>query len=94
MKQIDIDIPVELYEKFCEKYGGHKPATDLLSLRIEQAIKMERWLIRKRPEDLQKYITVSVHIQHYLYPYLNEYCIHRKMSKRELVNKLIRKLIK
>jgi hypothetical protein len=94
MKQIDIEIPVDLYLKFCERYGSEKKATDLLSLRIEQAVKMERWLIRKRPEELQQYSTVSVHIQQYLYPYFNEYCIHRKMTKKEFVTKLIKKLSK
>jgi hypothetical protein len=94
MKQIDIEIPTKLYEKFVEKYGGDKPATDLLSLKIEQTIKMERWLIRKRKPDLEDKTVVSVHIKEYLFPYLNEYCIHRKMSKKEMVAKLIKKLSK
>lgn len=94
MKQIDIEIPTKLYEKFVEKYGSHKAATDLLSLRIEQSIKMERWLIRKRKVDLEDKTTVSIHIKEYLFPYLNEYCVHRKISKKEMVVRLIRKLSK
>lgn len=92
MKQIDIEIPVKLYKKFIDKYGGHKPATDLLSLRIEQTIKMERWLIRKREEDLEPKAIVSIHIKEYLFPYLNEYCVHRKLTKKEMVIKLMKKL--
>jgi hypothetical protein len=95
MKQIDIDIPEELYDKFVTKFGSEKEAFDYLSLRIEQAIRLEKWLIRQRPEQLQqKRKQVSIYMEPHLYPYLNELCIHRGFTRKEYVTRLIHKLSK
>lgn len=94
MRQIDVDVPYKLYLDLVDRCGSHKKATDLISLRIEQALKMERWLMRLRPKDIEATKVISVFVPEYLYPYFNEYCIHRQMTKRELVIKLIKRILK
>lgn len=91
MKTIDVHIPLEAYDRLLAKFGSRKRIEDVFSVRLEDKIKRELYLLRIRGKDILHKQKLTIYIDDSLYPYLNEFCIHRSQSKQEVVIKMINK---
>jgi hypothetical protein len=92
MIKLEIEIPEAVYKKALDQYGSRKKVEDILSHRLESAIRKNRKLIT-RPEP-QRTTVVSIHMKDYLLPYLNQLLIERSESKQNFLTKMLKRLIK
>jgi hypothetical protein len=96
MKTIEINLPIELYDTLLEQFGTQKKIEDLFSVKLENKVKREIYLLKVRgfaPVEHKIEKTLKICIKDNLYPYLNEYCIHRSQTKKEVILKMIKKFL-
>jgi hypothetical protein len=93
MKSIEVNLPMDVYDKLVAKFGSQKRIEDLFTIKLENRLKAEVYLSRKRVEEFELTKTLTVYVKDGLYPYLNEYCIHRSVTKGEMLMKMIKKVL-
>lgn len=96
MKTIEVNLPIELYDTLLERFGTQKNIEDLFSIKLENKVKREIYLKRMRSYETPEFKlekTLNICIKDNLYPYLNEYCIHRSQTKKEVIVKMIKKFL-
>jgi hypothetical protein len=94
MKQIEVDIPMELYFALIDKFGTQRKVEDILTMRLDQSIRKEKSLMRKRILKPVMTKTITVYMKDYMYPFFMDLLIHRSKTKKELVLKMCKRLIK
>lgn len=92
MKIINVDVPKDVYDKLLTKFVTKKRIEDMFSLKLEAKIKKEIYLLKIRGEEEPTEL-LTICVSDTLYPYLNEYCIHRSLSKKEVLMKMIKKVL-
>ena len=80
-------MPKSKFDDYIDKVGSQKELINLISLRIEQLLRQEKTYLAKR--DAQEMVNLPIPINDNLYPILLEYCIHRGITKNELINKIL-----
>ena len=92
MKQINVKIKQQDYLPLVDRYGSQKDLVNAISLRLEQILTAERYLIRKRTPQDEMYATLTIPIDDFIYPLVNEFCLHRNLTQKQMFDKLIKKL--
>lgn len=90
MKTIDIQIPKPELEEFYAKYNSKQVAMNYLSVALENRIRSSRKTIARDLENNPQHVTISIPIQDFLLPYINEYCIVKGITKQELIIKIMK----
>jgi hypothetical protein len=96
MKTIEVNVPMEVYDALLQQFGTQKKIEDLFSVKLENKVKREIYLLEVRGREIPKFKlekTLRICVKDNLYPYLNEYCIHRSQTKKEVVMKMIKKFL-
>ena len=94
MKQIEVDIPMELYFALIDKFGTQRKVEDILTSRLDQSIRKEKSLMRKRILKPVMTKTITIYLKDYMYPFFMDLLIHRTKTKKELILKMCKRLIK
>jgi hypothetical protein len=94
MKQIEVDIPMEMYFALIDKFGTQRKVEDILTMRLDQSIRKEKSLMRKRILKPVMTKTITVYLKDYMYPFFMDLLIHRTKTKKELILKMCKRLIK
>lgn len=87
MKMITYQIPKKKYEYLMENLGSQKAIVDYVSLKLDDKVRSEAFKMKHRDNDERK--TLLIPVEESLFPLLLEYCLHRGLSKTELINKLL-----
>jgi hypothetical protein len=87
MRNLIYQIPKSKYQEYIQDLGSQKALVDIISLRIEQLLRQERTHLKHR--ETQEMVNLHIPISDALYPIVNEYCIQRGLSKKELINKIL-----
>lgn len=92
MRKLEIEVPESLYLKAFEQYGSRKKVEDILSIRLEAAIRKDRKMV-SRPEP-ERTTTLNIYVKDHIYPFFNELIIQRGVSKTSYISKMLKRLIK
>ncbi len=92
MRQLTVRIKQKRYAELLSRYGTSKDVVNAISLRLEQVLTSERYLLKQRTPQTEMYATLDIPVIDYLYPLVNEFCLHRNLTQKEMFDKLIKKL--
>lgn len=93
MKSIEVELPIDAYDKLLAKFGSRKRIEDVFSVRLEDKLKREIYLLRKRDPEFEHKQKLTICISESLYPMFVEFCIHRSQTKQDVILKMMKKVI-
>jgi hypothetical protein len=91
MKIFEVSVTEHMYDILVRKFGSKRRVEEIVSLKIESAIKNA--LINESQKEYAPRKNFTLLINDSLYTKLNDYCVRRNISKREFMMKKIHRLI-
>lgn len=89
-KKIDLFVPVQDYDEFVSRFDSTKTALDALTLAVENRIRSHRSLLSRDLINRKDRVKITIPIKEYLFPYLDEYCVIKGLTRTEFITKILK----
>lgn len=86
MDRLLLTVDKEHFERLVEEHGGTRQALDFLAIKVDQAVRVRRMAVRKRPV-----VSIEIPLRPGLLALFNRYCVEFDTTKTQVINNIIKK---